>query len=211
MSFATRFASLSAGALVSAIALMSAIAIVLVTALVSVTAHAGESAGLKAGVFNPAREAPDFSVLGSDGLALTLSHYRGKVVVLGFGYASCPNVCPVTLAVLAQAHRKLGALGSQVQVIYLTVDPERDSAERLKQYLAAFDPTFVGGTGTDAQMAAVRLSYGVTAQKVGTGSNYGIAHSSSIYLITREGKLRALMPFGHKADDYVHDISMLLN
>jgi protein SCO1/2 len=179
--------------------------------LLSMTTQASDVDALKAGVFTPAREAPDFSVLGSDGLALTLSHYRGKVVVLGFGYTSCPNVCPVTLAVLAQAHRKLGALGSQVQVIYLTVDPERDSAERLKQYLAAFDPTFVGGTGTAAQMAAVRLSYGVTAQKVGTGSNYGIAHSSSIYLITREGKLRALMPFGHKADDYVHDISMLLN
>jgi protein SCO1/2 len=98
-----------------------------------------------------------------------------------------------------------------VQVIYLTVDPERDDAERLKQYLAAFDPTFVGGTGTPAQMAAVRLSYGVTAQKVGSGSNYGVAHPSFAYLITRDGKLRALMPFGHKADDYVHDISMLLN
>ena len=167
--------------------------------------------GLKAGVFNPAREAPDFSVRGSDGTALTLSRYRGKVVLLGFGYTHCPNVCPVTLAVLAQAHRKLGALASQVQVIYLTVDPERDDAERLKQYLAAFDSTFVGGTGTAAQMAAVRLSYGVTAQKVGSGSDYGVAHSSFIYLITRDGKLRALMPFGHKADDYVHDISMLLN
>jgi protein SCO1/2 len=179
--------------------------------LLSMTAQATDVDALKAGVFNPARAAPDFSVRGSDGVALTLSHYRGKVVVLGFGYTHCPNVCPATLAVLAQAHRQLGALGSQVQVIYLTVDPERDSPERLKQFLAAFDPTFVGGTGSAAQMAAVRTSYGVTAEKVGTGSDYGIAHSSFIYLITREGQLRALMPFGHKADDYVHDISMLLN
>jgi protein SCO1/2 len=179
--------------------------------LLSVTAQATGVDALKAGVFNPARAAPDFSVRGSDGAALTLSHYRGKVVVLGFGYTHCPNVCPATLAVLAQAHRQLGALGSQVQIIYLTVDPERDSPERLKQFLAAFDPTFVGGTGSAAQMAAVRTSYGVTAEKVGTGRDYGVAHSSFIYLITREGKLRALMPFGHKADDYVHDISMLLN
>jgi protein SCO1/2 len=179
--------------------------------LFSMTAHATEADGLKAGVFNPAREAPDFSVRGSDGAPLTLSRYRGKVVLLGFGYTSCPNVCPVTLAVLAQAHQKLGPLASQVQVIYLTVDPERDNAERLKQYLAAFDPTFVGGTGTAAQMAAVRTSYGVTAEKHGTGSDYAVAHSSFVYLITRDGKLRALMPFGHKADDYVHDISMLLN
>jgi protein SCO1/2 len=179
--------------------------------LLSLTAHAGEAEGLKAGVFNPPREAPDFSVRGSDGTALTLNRYRGKVVVLGFGYTSCPNVCPATLAVLAQAHRKLGPLGSQVQVIYLTVDPERDNAERLKQYLAAFDPTFVGGTGSAAQMAAVRLSYGVTAERHGAGSDYAVAHSSFVYLITRDGKLRALMPFGHKADDFVHDISMLLN
>lgn len=174
-------------------------------------AHAAETDGLKAGVFNPPREAPDFSVRGSDGSALSLSRYRGKVVVLGFGYTHCPNVCPVTLAVLAQAHRKLGSLASQVQIIYLTVDPERDNAGQLKQYLAAFDPSFVGGTGTVAQMAAVRASYGVTAQKVGGGSDYGITHSSFVYLITRDGKLRALMPFGHKADDYVHDISLLLN
>jgi protein SCO1/2 len=179
--------------------------------LLSMTAQAADVEALKAGVFNPPREAPDFSVRGSDGEALTLSHYRGKVVVLGFGYTHCPNVCPATLAVLAAAHRKLGALGSQVQVIYLTVDPERDNVERLKEYLAAFDSNFVGGTGSAAQMAAVRLSYGVTAQKVGTGGDYGIAHSSFIYLISREGKLQALMPFGHKADDYVHDISMLLN
>jgi protein SCO1 len=174
-------------------------------------AHAAEADGLKAGVFDPARQAPDFSVRGSDGTPLTLSSYRGKVVLLGFGYTSCPNVCPATLAVLAQARRKLGTLGSQVQVIYLTVDPERDNAERLKQYLAAFDPSFVGGTGTAEEMAAVRSSYGVTAEKHGTGSDYAVAHSSFVYLIARDGKLRALMPFGHKADDYVHDVSMLLN
>jgi protein SCO1/2 len=179
--------------------------------LLSMTTHAAELDALKAGVFNPAREAPDFSVRGSDGTALTLSRYRGKVVLLGFGYTSCADVCPITLAVLAMGRRKLGALASQVQVIYLTVDPERDSADRLKEYLAAFDPSFVGGTGTALQMAAVRRSYGVTAEKHGTGKDYAVAHSSFVYLITREGKLRALMPFGHKADDYVHDISMLLN
>jgi protein SCO1 len=175
------------------------------------TAQAGEAPALKAGVFNPPREAPDFSVRGSDGAELTLGRYRGKVVVLGFGYTHCADVCPVTLAVLASAQRKLGALGSQVQVIYLTVDPERDNPERLKQFLAAFDPTFIGGTGSVEQMAGVRKSYGVTAEKHGSGADYGVAHSSFVYLITPDGKLRALMPYGHKADDFVHDISVLLN
>ena len=166
---------------------------------------------LKAGIFDPPREAPEFSVQGSDGSPLVLSRYRGKVVVMAFGYTHCPNVCPVTLAVLAQAHRKLGALGSQVQVLYLTVDPERDSAERLKHYLADFDSSFLGGTGSALQMAAVGKSYGVTATRLGGGDDYAVAHSSSVYLITRDGKLQALMPFGHQADDYVHDISILLN
>jgi protein SCO1/2 len=179
--------------------------------LLSVTAHASATEALRAGVFDPARDAPEFSVRGSNGMTLTLSRYRGKVVLLGFGYTSCPDVCPLTLAVLAEARRKLGALGSQVQVIYLTVDPERDSAKQLKIFLNAFDPSFVGGTGTAQQMAAVRKDYGVTAEKHGTGKDYAVAHSSFIYLITRDGKLQALMPFGHTADDYVHDISVLLN
>jgi protein SCO1/2 len=183
----------------------------LVFALLPMSPQSAQLEALKAGIFDPARDAPDFSVHGSDGTPLTLGRYRGKVVVLAFGYTNCPYVCPVTLGVLAQAQRNLGARGSMVQVIYLTVDPERDSAQRLKQYLASFDPTFVGGTGTAPQMAAVRKSYGVTAEKVGTGKDYAVTHSSFVYLITRDGKLRALMPFGHKADDYVHDISMLLN
>jgi protein SCO1 len=175
------------------------------------SAPAADSSSLKAGVFDPALPAPEFSLRGSDGNTVTLGQYRGKVVVLGFGYTSCTNVCPVTLAVLAQAQRKLAAKAAQVQVIYLTVDPERDSATRLREYLAAFDPRFVGGTGSPAEMEAVRKRYGVTADKVGSGPDYGVAHSSSLYLIDRDGRLRAMMPFGHKADDYVHDIAALLN
>src|SRR5689334_515660 len=78
---------------------------------------------LKAGVFTPPRPAPDFLLKGSNGSDLTISQFHDKVVVLGFGYSSCTNVCPVTLAVLAQAYRQLGASASQVQVLYLTVDP----------------------------------------------------------------------------------------
>lgn len=177
----------------------------------TLTAHAVDGPQLKAGVFEPPRPAPNFTVQGSDGKTLALQDFRGKIVVLGFGYTHCPNVCPVTLAVLADAQRKLGPLASQVQVIYLTVDPERDSAARLKQFLDAFDPRFVGGTGTAEQMAMVRRSYGVTAEKHGAGSDYGVAHSSFVYLITRDGKLRGLMPYGHRAEDYVHDLTAMLN
>lgn len=165
---------------------------------------------LKAGTFTPAQTAPQFSLSGSDGEELELSDYRGKVVVIGFGYTSCPDVCPTTLATLAQARRKLGATAADVQVIYITVDPQRDDAQRMKQYLASFDPTFIGGTGNEERLAAVRKQYGVTAEKKGHGTSYGVAHSSSTYLVDRAGRLRALMTYGHGPDDYVHDLAILL-
>lgn len=165
---------------------------------------------LKAGTFEPPRAAPDFSLQSSDGGALALRSHRGKVVVLGFGFTSCAQVCPTTLATLALAHRKLGPAAADVQVVYITVDPERDDQARLKKYLHAFDPTFVGGTGRAEQLAAVRKDYGVSAEKRGTGSNYTVAHSSFTYLIDRRGQLRALMPYGRAADDYVHDLTILL-
>src|SRR5471030_867771 len=106
----------------------------------AVAADATNNTALIAGVFTPERLAPDFAIRGSDGEELKLSRYRGKVVLLSFGYTSCSAVCPVTLAVLAQSHKKLGALGSNLQVVYVTVDPERDDAERMRKFLTAFDP-----------------------------------------------------------------------
>jgi protein SCO1/2 len=177
----------------------------------------GEASGavaptaFKAGTFDPPRLAPDFSLQGSDGQELRIDRLRGKVVLLAFGFTSCTEVCPVTLATLAQARRKLGAAAADVQVVYVTVDPQRDVPERLKKYLGSFDTTFIGGTGSEAQLVAVRKEYGVTARKIPYGDSYTYAHSSFTYLIDREGRLRALMTYGHSADDYVNDLSILLN
>jgi protein SCO1/2 len=165
---------------------------------------------LLAGVFDPPRAAPEFRLPGSDGAPVTLERFRGKVVVLAFGFTSCPKVCPTTLAVLASARRALGPDAAHVQVVYVTVDPERDDAARMREYLAAFDPDFVGGTGTSEQLAVVRKAYGVSAERIGDGASYAFSHSSSIYLIDRSGKLRALMPYGHAAEDFVHDLRILL-
>jgi protein SCO1/2 len=184
-------------------------------ALLSVERHAvtgGESTRsepLIAGAFSPPHDAPDFTLLGSNGLDVTLSNYRGKVVLLTFGFTNCAAVCPTTLATLAQARKALGKAANEVQVVYVTVDPARDSVARMKSYLAAFDPTFIGATGAPDVLASARQKYGVTAVKQGTGHDYAIAHTSSIFLIDRAGKLRALMPFGHDAADFVHDIRYL--
>jgi len=178
--------------------------------LLGSVAVATEDEALVAGVFSPPRAAPEFSLRGSDGKELNLGRFRGKVVILEFGFTSCPDVCPTTLVALAEAHKKLGPEADQLQVVYVTVDPERDDVARLREYLAAFDPTFVGGTGTAEELAAVRRSYGVAANKTTTGDGYTFAHSSYTCLIDRTGSLRALMPYGHSSDDYVHDVRILL-
>jgi len=165
---------------------------------------------LKSGEFSPPRMAPDFSLRGSNGSELKLSRYRGKVVALGFGYSSCPEVCPTTLAELASARQKLGADGKDFQVVYVTVDPERDTVDRLKAFVGGFDPSFVGATGTPAQLADVRKAYGISAVKMKSGGSYVFNHSSFVYLIDREGKLRALSPYGRAVDDIVHDVRVLL-
>ena len=165
---------------------------------------------LKAGVFDPPRPAPEFSLPGSDGAEVALARYRGKVVLMAFGYTSCAAVCPITLATLAEARKRLGPVADAVQVIFVTVDPERDNAARMKDFLAAFDSSFIGATGKPDALAAVRQDYGVTAIRHGTGDDYVMDHSSSIYLIDRSGKLRGLMPYGHDPDDFVHDIKLLL-
>jgi len=184
--------------------------LLLVAVLLAGAAGAAEAPALKAGVFEPPRAAPELALSGSDGAELTLARYRGKVVLLAFGFTSCPDVCPVTLGTLAKTRKQLGAEAELLQVVYVTVDPERDDVERMRTYLASFDPSFIGGTGKPERLAAVREAYGILAEKVTTPAGYSVAHSSSIYLIDREGRLRALMPYGHPADDFVHDVRILL-
>ena len=140
------------------------------------------------------------------GRSRKLGSFEGRVVMLGFGFTTCPEVCPTTLATLAAARKQLGAQAKDVQLVYITVDPARDSARQMHDYLTAFDESFVGGTGTEAQLAAVRKAYGATARKQGNG----FAHTSSVFLIDRSGKLRGMMPYDHPPGDFVHDLRLLL-
>lgn len=168
--------------------------------------------GLRSGTFEPPREAPAFSLDGSNGKKLSLRDHLGKVVILEFGFTFCSLVCPVTLARLTEVHQKLGSAARDVQLIYVTVDPMRDSPERLREHLAAYNPSFLGATGTPDELAAVQKAYGVVAeQAVSQNQALGyVNHSSSLYLIDRQGKMRGLVPFGTPADDIVHDLELLL-
>jgi protein SCO1/2 len=166
---------------------------------------------LIAGLFDPPRLAPDFSLHAAGGGRLELGRYRGKVVLLAFGYTHCTGVCPITLALLAQARRELGAGAADVQVLYVTVDPERDDVEHMRQFVTRFDPSFIGGTGTPAELAAVRRNYGISvSDKMPGEAGYTLVHSSYVYLIDKHGRLRALMPFGHTASDFAHDLRILI-
>jgi protein SCO1/2 len=178
-------------------------------------ARAASTPELRGGVFDPPRMAPDFSLKGSNGSEIKLSGYRGKVVALAFGYTHCPSVCPTTVAFLAEARRKLGPGSADFQVLYVTVDPERDNPDRLKAFLTHFDPTFVGGTGAPDQLAKVRKDYGITVSdkifvETMPKSEYFLDHSSFIFLIDRTGRVRDMMPYGVSADDIEHDIKVLL-
>jgi protein SCO1/2 len=167
----------------------------------------------KSGVFDPPSAAPDFQLQGSNGAPIVLNKFRGKVVAVAFGFSYCQRVCPVTLANLSEVFKKLGAAATDVQVIFVSVDPDRDTPERLREFLQFFNPSFLGATGRKAQIDAVRQAYGVFANKVASDNKklgYEVHHSSSIYLIDREGKLRVLVPFGRSPQDIVNDINLLL-
>jgi protein SCO1 len=169
--------------------------------------------GFRSGLFEPAREAPDFSLDGSNGKPLHLRDHLGKVVIVEFGFTFCQNVCPVTLARLTEVHQKLGSAARDVQLVYVTVDPARDTPERLREYLTYFNPSFLGATGTRDDVAAVLKAYGVVAEQVVSKNpalGYEVNHSSFLYLVDRQGKIRGLVPFGTPADDILHDVQLLL-
>jgi protein SCO1/2 len=165
------------------------------------------------GAFEPPRTAPDFELEGSNGSRIHLHDYLGKVIVLEFGFTHCTQVCPVTLAKLVKVEEQLGAAARGVQVIYVTVDPNRDTIERLREYLGAFNRGFLGATGPANVLEAVRNAYGIMANEVPgptAEAPYQVSHSSFLYLIDRHAHIRALEPFEEVAEDIVDDIQLLL-
>jgi protein SCO1 len=183
--------------------------------LVGLPVGAGQVAELpfKSGTFEPPRTAPSFQLQSSNGAPFKLSDARGKVVALAFGFTHCVRICPTTLSTLARVKEKLGPAADKLQVVFVTVDPERDSVARLREFVSMFDASFLGLTGPNPELQAIRKAYGVTIDKQPAEDarlGYQVHHSSSILLIDREGKLRLFAPFGKSADDIVHDIKLLL-
>jgi len=157
----------------------------------------------------------DFSLPDSSGHVRTLADYKGKVVVLFFGYTHCPDVCPTTLAELTQAMQQLGPdAAKRVQVLFVTVDPERDTPALISQYVSAFNPSFVALRPADeAQLKQVTKDFRVYYAKVPgtTADNYTMDHTAASYVFDPSGKLRLFARDGQGVTPWVHDLKLLLD
>ncbi|MDI3382691.1 SCO family protein [Xenophilus aerolatus] len=159
-----------------------------------------------------AEYARDFKLTDMNGQVRTLGDFKGKVVVVFFGYAQCPDVCPTTMTEMAQVKQKLGKDGDKLQVVFITVDPERDTPEIMKAYMGAFDPAFVALIPTPEQLAAVAKDFKVYYKKVDgkTPTSYSMDHSAAQYLYDPQGRLRLYARYGAGVDPMVADIKALL-
>jgi protein SCO1/2 len=156
--------------------------------------------------------AKDFNLPDQDGRMRSLKDFAGKVVVLFFGYTQCPDVCPTTMTELAQVKKLLGADGEKVQVLFVTVDPERDTPEVLKAYMANFDPGFVALRGSPEQLAAMAKDFKVFYKKNEgkTPSSYSMDHSAASYVYDTRGRLRLYTRYGSGPQALASDIGLLL-
>jgi len=153
------------------------------------------------------------SLTDQSGRPRSLQDFRGKVVVLFFGYTHCPDVCPTTLAEMAQVMKKLGSEADRVQVLFVTVDPERDTPEVLSHYVPAFDPRFLGlyGDAEATRRAAKEFKVFYEVKKGATPGEYTVDHSAGSYVLDTKGRLRLFVGYGRVgADDLASDIRSLL-
>lgn len=156
--------------------------------------------------------AKDFSLTDANGRVRTMADFKGKVVVLFFGYAQCPDVCPTTMAEMAQVKQQLGSEGEKLQVLFVTVDPERDTPDVMKAYMGAFDPSFIALIPTPQQLPALAKDYKVYYKKVEgkTPTSYSMDHSAGSFVYDPQGRLRLYMRYGAGVPAMVTDIRALL-
>ncbi len=154
----------------------------------------------------------DFKLVDDSGKPVTGADYRGKVVLLYFGYTHCPDVCPLTLAQLHVVMQRLGPLADGVKILFVSVDPARDTPAILHDYVRAFDPHAVGLTGTPGNIESLVKRYraSFTREPGSADGNYEVSHSSAVYVFDREGNARVLSTPASSQDDLVHDLHLLL-
>ena len=155
----------------------------------------------------------DFHLVDPSGVPRSLRDYRGKVVMMFFGYTNCPDECPLNLAKMAQAVQRLGPDGRRVQGLFVTVDPARDTPKVLEKYVRAFNPSFVGLSADMPTLEATAKDFKVyfAPDKADASGRYMVTHNGSIFVFDRQGRLRLLMNDTTPIDTMVHDLKMLLH
>ena len=161
---------------------------------------------------DPPAEILDFTLVQSTGEEFRLADQKGKVVLMFFGYTHCPDVCPATLTDYARVYKLLGDRADDVTYVYITVDPERDSPELVSTYVNAFNPAFIGLSGSEEELQPVYNYYGVYREKqfVESAESYLYAHTSIIYVIDKKGRWRENFPFELSPEEMAEDILFLL-
>jgi protein SCO1/2 len=154
-----------------------------------------------------------FTLTDHTGVTRTLADYRGKAVLIFFGFTHCPDVCPTTLVEAAEAIKLLGPKGDRLQVLFVTVDPERDTPESLARYVPAFHPSFVGLWGDPDTIARTAKDFKVFYQKTQESSSgsYSIDHTAASYLFDTEGRVRLFIRYGAGPEGLAHDVGLLLD
>lgn len=154
----------------------------------------------------------DFELQSTLGRRASLSEFRGKVLLIGFGFTHCPNVCPAMMARYRATLTELGADATQVQPIFVSLDPERDSIDVIGKYVAQFHPSIVGMTGNQRELEEVTARFKVYAEKIAgrNGEPYSLAHSGHIYLLDRQGRVRAMFGEGEPVANMVHSLRRVL-
>jgi protein SCO1/2 len=164
-------------------------------------------------LLDPPQPIPDFELLTTEGKSFHLSDKAGDITLVYFGYTFCPDVCPLTLADVKRALSELKEKQERVHVVFISVDPERDTPDVLSRYLAAFDPTFIGLTDDPAKLEAAKAAFGVFSEKEQTDNSaagYLVSHTARLFLVNPQGELKLLYSFEFPYEDLQSDLEHLL-
>ncbi|MCL4271965.1 MAG: SCO family protein [Anaerolineales bacterium] len=163
-------------------------------------------------IINPPLPVTDFTLQTSNEEVFRLSDQKGKIILLFFGYTSCPDVCPVTLATFKQVYDNLGVDAQQVRFVMITADPDRDTPDKVSEYAARFNPEFIGLSGDMTALYSIWKELGVFVEKQETGSaaGYLVSHTSSVYVLNQSGNLLMTFPYGTTAIEMIDDLNELL-
>ncbi len=192
---------------------LAPVALIIMLALGGCSVSGDKAYTFQTGEVSPADPAPALNLTDQNGNAFSLADQKGKVVLLYFGYTTCPDVCPATLSDWTEVKKHLGDDADQVEFVMVTVDPDRDTSAKLAQYLSFFDPTFIGLTGTQSEISNAESDFGVTAIRQDapdSAAGYLMNHTTSYWAIDTDGNKRLLIAHGTDPEIIAEDVKHLL-